>query len=126
MCRYDGHGFTSFHIHDGLPRNYIKGIAQDSNGDLWIAYVRGICRFDGNDFSKIPGVYSINAVARDAAGRMWFGGETLNFFDCGRVKEIDLKNWPLEDILVRTNGVIAGKGGAASLLGMPGHSISTA
>jgi signal transduction histidine kinase/ligand-binding sensor domain-containing protein len=63
---------------DGLPDNSIVGVAQASDGLLWVATAGGLARFDGVHFeeffpSNIPG--GANHIVRgqfiDRRGRLW-------------------------------------------------------
>jgi ligand-binding sensor domain-containing protein len=38
---------------EGLPDNNVTGVAQTSDGHLWVATVGGLMRFDGERFEKI-------------------------------------------------------------------------
>lgn len=49
----------NFTADNGLPQNSVKGIAQDSNGFIWLATENGVVRFAGNNFytfdnSRLP------------------------------------------------------------------------
>lgn len=39
-----------FKVENGLPQNYISGLAEDKEGFLWIATRDGLARYDGRDF----------------------------------------------------------------------------
>src|SRR5215216_4687888 len=39
-----------FKVENGLPQNYISGMAQDKDGFLWIGTRDGLARYDGRDF----------------------------------------------------------------------------
>ena len=45
----------TFGIRDGLAANSISGMAQDSNGLMWIATWNGLCCYDGYRFTTFPG-----------------------------------------------------------------------
>lgn len=73
----------SYFQKDGLPNDYIAGIAEDNKGNLWISTQKGISKFDltsekftnydyrdglqGNEFRH-------NAYFKDSKGRIYFGG----------------------------------------------------
>jgi len=72
---------TSWTEKDGMPSSYIRDIAQDANGYLWLATYSGLVRFDGVRFvtwaarDRSPLVaqdLSAVLVARD--GSLWIGG----------------------------------------------------
>lgn len=54
--------FEHYTSQDGLPSSYIKGIAQDHLGFVWLANRENICRFDGYNFQDFP-AYSQDGVA---------------------------------------------------------------
>ncbi len=63
---------------EGLPDNDIAGLAQSSDGFLWVGTVGGLVRFDGNQFDEfsamnIKGVQSrgIRAMLLDSHGHLW-------------------------------------------------------
>src|SRR6266478_290697 len=39
---------------EGLPNNTVQGLAQTSDGFLWVATPNGLARFDGVHFEEIP------------------------------------------------------------------------
>lgn len=45
-----GYDIRHFTDENGLPQNSIKSIVRDSNGNIWMATERGLCRYDGNRF----------------------------------------------------------------------------
>src|SRR5664279_492414 len=49
----DESNFIRYTRLQGLSNNYISGIAQDSDGYIWIATHKGLNRFDGNNFLSI-------------------------------------------------------------------------
>jgi signal transduction histidine kinase/streptogramin lyase len=75
----------SWQTDQGLPDNYINGIAQTPDGYLWIATFNGLARFNGVEFvtfdvANTPELRSnrIAWMGVDGAGRLWFcseGGE---------------------------------------------------
>ena len=66
LCASTAHaqfGTTQWTADDGLPQNSVRGIAQTSDGYLWIATLNGLARFDGVRFtvfdkSNTPGMSS--------------------------------------------------------------------
>ena len=45
VCRYDGREFQVLMEEDGLPGNYVSGLAQDTDGSMIIATQKGVCRY---------------------------------------------------------------------------------
>ncbi|MDR3404149.1 MAG: two-component regulator propeller domain-containing protein [Chthoniobacter sp.] len=67
---------------DGLPENTVTGIAQTTDGYLWLATEGGLARFDGVRFTSFqkgttPGLESSYArsLAVDQQGALWIGQE---------------------------------------------------
>ena len=72
---------TSWTEKDGMPSSYVRAIAQDKDGYLWLATYSGLLKFDGQRFVARPmsdGValpsddLSALLIARD--GTLWIGG----------------------------------------------------
>ena len=72
---------TSWTESDGMPSSYVRAVAQDRDGYLWLATYSGLVRFDGvrfvawksRDGSVLPSEdLSTLLVARD--GGLWVGG----------------------------------------------------
>lgn len=76
--------YTLRHLNvtDGLSNNYVKDIAQDSRGCIWIATEFGLNRFDGFDFTTYKSnnsqliSNSLNVLLYDKEeNRLWIGGK---------------------------------------------------
>lgn len=90
--RYDGKTFTNFTTKDGLCNNNVGAIIQDKAGNILLGTNSGICKYDGNKFTKYPvtDTLSITCMFEDKDGNLWFGtsgngiyrynGKTLNNF----------------------------------------------
>jgi ligand-binding sensor domain-containing protein len=65
---------------DGLPAQWVLGLAEDSQGRLWIATAGGLCRYDGRSFTifttqdGLPG-NEISSVLVDDKDHVWMGTE---------------------------------------------------
>jgi len=73
-----GHGVWT--TADGLPQDSVRGIAQTSDGYLWIATMGGLARFDGVSFTVFDsrntpalGRDEITTVTADPGGGLWIG-----------------------------------------------------
>src|SRR5688572_18762564 len=54
LCRYDGLNFKNYSQYDGIGSNFIKDLAFDIDGKLWLATLdNGVVGFDGNHFTQI-------------------------------------------------------------------------
>ena len=78
-------------IEDGLSNNYVRDIAQDRQGCIWIATELGLNRFDGCNFTTYKSNNSqlnsdaLNVLLYDEAeNSLWIGGKFkgINKLDC--------------------------------------------
>ena len=74
----DDYLIRSWTTADGLPINYIGGIAQTADGYLWLATGGGLVRFNGYDFTvftreDLPGWTTnyVRSLAEDETGTLW-------------------------------------------------------
>src|SRR5258708_2560054 len=63
---------------EGLPDNNVTGVAQTSDGHLWVATLGGLMRFDGERFEKFSTIHLPKAPKRvvrtvflDQRERLW-------------------------------------------------------
>ena len=63
---------------EGLPDNNVTGVAQTSDGHLWVATLGGLMRFDGEHFEEfspthLPNVpnHVVRTMYLDRRGRLW-------------------------------------------------------
>ncbi|MBK8110800.1 MAG: hypothetical protein IPK46_10980 [Saprospiraceae bacterium] len=73
--RYDGKSFIHFSIKDGLCNNNVGSIIEDRAGNILFGTDRGICKFDGNKFTKypVPDTLSVTCMLEDKDGNLWIG-----------------------------------------------------
>lgn len=102
--RYDGKSFTNFTTKNGLCNNNVGSIIQDRAGNILLGTNSGICKYDGNKFSKysVPDTLSITCMLEDKDGNLWFGtgkngiyrynGKTLDNFLNSNKHEYNLGN----------------------------------
>jgi ligand-binding sensor domain-containing protein len=76
---YNGKSFTNFTTRDGLNSNSIFSILEDKKGNIWFGTDKGVCIYNGNNFSSIssasanelsPG--SVTSILEDKNGKFWF------------------------------------------------------
>jgi ligand-binding sensor domain-containing protein/signal transduction histidine kinase/DNA-binding response OmpR family regulator len=84
----------------GLSTEFIKGMAEDSNGNFWIATSNGITQFNPNNFSfkkyntadGLQGLeFEANAYMKTRDGQIYFGG--LNGFNCFYPEDIRINKY---------------------------------
>jgi ligand-binding sensor domain-containing protein len=86
--RYDGRSFRQYTKKDGLCSDTVWNIVEDRRGRLWFACIQafqpsmsgdgGLCRRDGESFTKFPDVAGLGAndiytIYEDRAGNLWIG-----------------------------------------------------
>ncbi len=73
---------TLWKVEDGLPEDTVQGLAETSDGYLWIGTTGGLTRFDGSRFvlyglsePHSPGVNSVFCLEPSRDGGLWIGTE---------------------------------------------------
>ena len=71
-------GLKFYGIEDGLTDDRVTDLLEDRHGNLWIATLSGLCRFDGSTFQTFTtddGLPSnrIRCVFEDRQGHLWLG-----------------------------------------------------
>ena len=71
-------GLTLYGVEDGLIDNHVKDLIVDRYGNLWVATLGGISRFDGSTFCSFTtedGLPSnrTHCLFEDARGHLWIG-----------------------------------------------------
>lgn len=96
--RYDGYHFENFYNQSNnpfsLPNNFTNAILCDSNNEIWIATLNGLCRFDyqSEQFTVFRYVFrdpfsisnnEISCLALSKSGNIWIGtgGGGVNLYD---------------------------------------------
>ncbi|MBX0333534.1 hypothetical protein K3G39_09810 [Pontibacter sp. HSC-14F20] len=70
--------FRNWSLEQGLPQSQVNHILQDHKGQLWVATLGGLSRFDGSTFhtyTKRDGMSSnsISCLLLDSRNRIWIG-----------------------------------------------------
>ena len=97
VYRYDGRSFMHFTKQQGLSSNHVNAITHDREGNLWFGTDRGLCRFDGAEFTHVsipwdgnedlwgPGMNAnlVLSLLCDRRGDVWIGtwGNGVHRFD---------------------------------------------
>ena len=92
----------------GLPQDSVRGIAQTTDGYLWIATMGGLARFDGVSFTvfnsgntPVLGRDEITAVTADPAGGLWIGtggAGVLRYFNGGFSQVISVADTQTDNV----------------------------
>ncbi len=73
--------FHNLSVDDGLIQSQATSMTQDNMGNLWIATLGGLSRYDGKNFTNYSvrnGLLNneLRAVAADKYGNIWIGGKS--------------------------------------------------
>lgn len=87
--------FRAYPTEKGQSVAYVRALAQDSSGQLWVATDGGLFWVSGNRLIRVDkslGVHvsDAHAVLQDHAGRVWAGGSHLYVFSHHRAREYPL------------------------------------
>jgi ligand-binding sensor domain-containing protein len=116
--RYDGKSFTNFTTKSGLCSNNVGSIIQDRTGNILLGTSSGICKYDGDKFTKypVPDTLSITCMLEDKDGNLWFGtmakgiyrynGTVLDNFLNNEFYNLGNTNQLILDILQDKNGYL--------------------
>ena len=69
---------------EGLPSTWVGALLQDQQGTIWIGIDRGLCRYDGFEFTRPAGSLSTSSVyaLHEAKGTIWVGMDNgLYYYD---------------------------------------------
>jgi signal transduction histidine kinase/DNA-binding response OmpR family regulator/streptogramin lyase len=99
---------TNLNVEDGLSNNYVKDIAQDAQGFIWIATETGLNRFDGENFTIYNSANSnlqndaINTLLYDKEeNQLWIGTKTiLSVLNCST---LEIKNFHGDETIPLNN-----------------------
>lgn len=87
VARYDGSTWTAHTLPDGEDGDYVRALAVDGSGDVWLGTNAGLTRYDGASWTPYPsldgtGSGRVLALAVDPAGHVWMGTDRgLSRFD---------------------------------------------
>lgn len=110
--------FQKLSTKDGLPSNFVSAITTDAKGYLWIATRRGLCRYDGYLFRKMPeqqvsAAQSICILHNGLLAVFWTGsglflinpdGKTVATLDSVNFKDADPANDHFENLFADSEG----------------------
>lgn len=94
LLRYRDGVFTRIDQRNGLTDMFVRALAQDAAGILWVGTNNGIFRINASSGSirlerldataAIPPL-AVNAICADTRGRLWLGGSRLAVLDQGNL-----------------------------------------
>jgi ligand-binding sensor domain-containing protein/signal transduction histidine kinase len=93
LLHYQNGVFTAYGHVQGLTDMFVRALAQDSSGNIWVGTNNGVFslapatthleRLDDN--GSIPPL-AVNAICQDSRGRLWLGGSGLAMLQNGAVR----------------------------------------
>lgn len=117
LAKYDGDGWTTYSVDDGLPDNHVNAVTVDNDGAVWAGTLNGLCRYDGDSWTTFKtenemAQSSVRSLDIGNDGTVWVGtwGNGISRFDG--------KNW---DTFTTENGLSGNY--AISLFVLPGGEV---
>lgn len=122
VARYDGRSLTYFTPANGFANNWVGGMLQAQNGDLWFATGGGISRYDGTRFTNYTRKNGLAhdqvfAILQDRQGGFWaateegvsrFDGTTFRSFP---LPPADLSRFPYFKYPEQVNALLEDRNG---------------
>jgi ligand-binding sensor domain-containing protein/signal transduction histidine kinase len=90
------HGvFRLFSVAEGLTDGFVRTIAEDRQGTIWVGTDNGLFRYSGGAMERVDGrkgvpQIAVHAIRPDSRGRLWVGGSKLLAFENGVAREYRL------------------------------------
>jgi len=83
-------------VHDeGLPRNAVQSLLEDSRGRIWVATLSGLAYFEDGQFhsaGSLPGA-EVHSFAEDGAGDLWMTDQYRGLLHLRDGKLVELIPW---------------------------------
>ncbi|MEL6629504.1 MAG: two-component regulator propeller domain-containing protein, partial [Bacteroidota bacterium] len=98
VYKYDGQVFTNYRMEDGLCGNEVSSIIEGADGAFWFGTDKGLCQFDGKEFTAIPLPYypkesewldkyypminpeAVTKILQDKQGDFWVGSNCAGLY----------------------------------------------
>ena len=96
LARYAHGEFRSWTARDGLSNDFVRTLAQDSQGKIWAGTDNGLLRLDGDRFVRVDGTgnvptLAVHAICLDRNGNLWVGGSRLLRLNGSDVTEFTMR-----------------------------------
>ena len=96
LARYAHGEFRSWTARDGLSNDFVRTLAQDSQGKVWAGTDSGLLRLDGDRFVRVDGTgnvptLAVHAICLDRNGNLWVGGSRLLRLNGSDVTEFTMR-----------------------------------
>ncbi len=115
LVRYRGGDFRAWTAKNGLTDMFVRAIAEDRSGNLWVGTNNGFFRLHGDRAERLDGAngvpaLAVNAIMEDHAGRLWIGGSRLMSIRNGKFQSHALPGEPsrnrIKSLLQTRDGAI--------------------
>jgi ligand-binding sensor domain-containing protein/signal transduction histidine kinase len=95
LARYAKGQFTSWTTREGLSDDFVRALAEDAQGRIWVGTDNGLLRFNGDHFARVDGAngipsLAVHAIYADHEGNLWVGGSRLIRINGGGVTEFTM------------------------------------
>ena len=82
LARFAHGEFTSWTTREGLSDDFVRALAEDPQGRIWVGTDNGLVRFEDGRFVRIDGAngvpsLAVHAIYADREGNLWVGGSKL-------------------------------------------------
>jgi ligand-binding sensor domain-containing protein/signal transduction histidine kinase len=95
LDRYAQGQFSSWTTREGLSDDFVRALAEDAQGRIWVGTDNGLMRFENGRFVRIDGAngvpaLAVHAIFADREGNLWVGGSKLIRINAAGVSEFTL------------------------------------
>jgi ligand-binding sensor domain-containing protein/signal transduction histidine kinase len=115
LARYAKGQFTSWTTREGLSDDFVRTLAQDAQGRIWVGTDDGLMRLNGDRFVRVDGTsgipsLAVHAIFADREGNLWVGGSRLIRIGSGFITEFTMSGEAsqnrVKSIIETTDGTI--------------------
>jgi len=94
--------FIYYGVEQGLSQSQVQSLAQDDDGNLWIATLSGLTKYNGKEFITYSRKDSlaedwVTAICKDNKGNIWFGhwagGVSMYNFKTKKIENLNLEEY---------------------------------
>jgi ligand-binding sensor domain-containing protein/signal transduction histidine kinase len=96
LVRYVHGEFRSWSTNEGLTNEFVRTLAEDAEGNIWVGTDNGLLRLKGDRFVRVDGTASVpmlavHSIYRDRDGHLWVGGSKLLRIDGNHITEYTMR-----------------------------------